>query len=110
MTSEERKSVADYLRGVASVIENGFAYDFEFQWHAGKTALANIQVLPVSREQRVDFDERRFAQHPHVAEICMSLDHYALGSGPIPVKRMDIAALELRASCSVSGSIENPPA
>jgi len=74
--TNERKAVADYLRDVANLVENGVAFDFEFRWGLGRSALANLQVLPVTVEQQIEFHERKFATIPHVAEICM-----ATGSG-----------------------------
>jgi hypothetical protein len=72
----ERKAVANYLREVAEMVEQGVAFDFEFRWGLGRSALANLQVLPVTAEQHIEFDARRFAVIPHIAEVCM-----AAGSG-----------------------------
>ena len=94
--TNERKAVADYLRDVANMVESGVAYDFEFRWGLGKSALANLQVLPVTAEQHIEFDARRFAQIPFVAEVCM-----ATGSGLYKLNE------ELRVAESVvSGTID----
>lgn len=94
--TNERKAVADYLRDVASIIESGVAFDFEFRWGLGKSALANLQVLPVTAEQHIEFHERKFTSIPHVAEICM-----ATGSGLYRLNE------ELRkAESVVSGTID----
>ena len=106
----EREAVANYLRDVANKVETGFAGNFEFRWHAGQNALANLQVMPVTREQRFEYDERKFATIPHVAEILMAMDGLPAatprGSSPEVIACLEQISAELRNSHSVSGVIE----